>query len=75
MKRIKDLSKAIGIVGRGGRYFPSNEKSQEKISRVERACMGFDCVADWDRRGLELFKAMARGQGYTVIVIERGLNR
>lgn len=75
MKRIKDFSKVIGIVGRAGRFFPSNEKSQIKADHVTKLSMGCTIKDGFDRNGLRWFKGVAKECGYSIIVIERGLNR
>jgi len=74
VKRIKDFSKVIGIIGRGGNFFPSNESSTEKYNQVfGRLNMTPQHLLD--RNGLGWFKEQAERQGYKILVIIRGVNR
>lgn len=78
MKRIKDFSKVIGIVGRGGRYYPSNEKSESKTILLLQDYFLHPIKPseiNFDRNGLESFRVFAKERGFQVVVIERGLNR
>lgn len=79
MKKIKNFSKVIGIVLRGGIYGPSNELSEQKIRNVYALELG---LVDSGRNPLTMsaagfgtFEQIAAKHGYKVMVIQRGLNR
>jgi hypothetical protein len=74
MKRIKDFSKVIGIIGRGGSFFPSNPPSEVKWQAVFEA-VGVKAQSLLNREGLRWFRDRAKEQGFKILVIERGLNR
>lgn len=77
MKKIKDWGKVIGVIGRGGTFFPSNERSNEKALAVysQHLVDPIHKPLFWDRQTLEHFRTAAKACGYSVMVIQRGLNR
>lgn len=76
MKKFKDLSKVIGLVGRGGRFFPSNERSEEKLHQVfDAAGVPKPYAVTYGREELKLIKQLVGAAGFGLMVIERGLNR
>jgi len=74
MKRIKDFTKIIGIVGRGGQFHPSNEVMDRKWQAVF-AANGLKPQVFVDRTGLRWFRDRAMEMGFKLFVIERGINR
>lgn len=74
MKRIKDFTKVIGIIGRGGNYHPSNEAGERKWQAVF-AANGVKPQTFVGIDGLRWFRDRAAEMGYKILVINRGINR
>ena len=74
MKRIKDFTKVIGIVGRGGNFHPSNEAMTDKWNLIFSA-QGLKPQVFVDQAGLRWFRDRATEMGYKLLVITRGINR
>lgn len=76
MKKIKDFSKVIGVIGRAGYFYPSNESSEAKARQVYQEI--FKSNPDqiiWKKTDLINFTNWAKVAQFEVIVMERGINR
>lgn len=74
MNRIQGFERVIGVVLRGGSYFPSNHKSEEKWNEVFLHGKMIP-KAILHQEGFRWFRDHAREMGYKVLVCQRGLNR
>jgi len=75
-KKFKDLSRVVGILQKGGHFFPSNDRSQEKVNRVA-SVMGGELLRKtfWDKDEFSAVKRVLEIHDLDVMLFYSPLNR